>query len=530
MGIPAEYLQLFLADAREQLQRLGLAVVCVEEHPEDRDTVDEIFRIAHSLKASSATLGFSGMAALAHQMEDVFELLRQRRDGLPREAIDALLECLDALSACVDAIDATGSEDIDPDPLVELLRGLVRARSAEQKASREIPDARPAPVAAALADGSRVLHLVVRLSADAEMPSVRAYMVLSAVGEHGELLGSVPPLDAVDGFDDRVIEVWVASGEPSDDVSGAAAAVPDVAEVSAAELEGVRAAPRTTTAGSAAGRTRPRGLATVRVDVERLDRLVVALDELRVHRGEVELLAGEAGMRELERAAADLSRASEELEQLFAQLRMIPVEAVFLRFPRLVRDLSQALGKRVELVLVGEDTELDRGVVDALGAPLAHVVRNALDHGFEAPQERTAAGKPATGTLELAARQEAGEALISVADDGRGIDLERVAQRALERGLISEQTAAALDHAAAIELLFAPGFSTSEQATEVSGRGVGMDAARSALRELGGELTLSSVAGQGTTATLRLPLGVRPGAASLQSDGSSPPSAAAVAA
>ncbi len=153
MAIPAEYLQLFLADAREQLQRLGLAVVCVEEHPDDRDTVDEIFRIAHSLKASSATLGFSGMAALAHQMEDVFELLRQRTDGLPREAIDALLECLDALDACVSAIAATGAEEIDPEPLVDRLRGLVRARSAAQKASREVPEARPAPVAAALADG-----------------------------------------------------------------------------------------------------------------------------------------------------------------------------------------------------------------------------------------------------------------------------------------------------------------------------------------------------------------------------------------
>ncbi len=511
MGIPAEYLQLFLADAREQLQRLGLAVVFVEEHPEDRDTVDEIFRIAHSLKASSATLGFSGMAALAHQMEDVFELLRQRRDGLPREAIDALLECLDALSACVEAIATTGVEDIDPDPLVELLRGLVRARSAEQKASREIPDARPAPVAAALADGSRVLHLIVRLSADAEMPSVRAYMVLSALRERGQLLGSVPPLDAVEGFDDHVIEAWVASQEPSEDVSGAAAAVPDVAEVSAAELEGVRAPARTTTAGSAAGRARPRGVATVRVDVERLDRLVAALDDLAVHRGEVELLASGSGMPELERVVAELSQASEQLEQLLAQLRMIPVEAVFLRFPRLVRDLSQSLGKRVELVLVGEETELDRSIVDALGAPLAHLVRNALDHGFEVPDERTAAGKPATGTLEIAAHHKDGQALISVTDDGRGVDVEHIASRALERGLISARAAAALDAEQAVELLFAPGFSTAEQATEVSGRGVGMDAARTAVRELGGELTLSSVPGQGSTATLRLPLATRPG-------------------
>ena len=395
MAIPAEYLQLFLADAREQLQRLGLAVVCVEEHPDDRDTVDEIFRIAHSLKASSATLGFSGMAALAHQMEDVFELLRQRTDGLPREAIDALLECLDVLDACVGAIAATGAEDIDPEPLVDRLRGLVRARSAAQKASREVPEARPAPVAAALADGRRVVHLVVRLSADAEMPSVRAFMVLSTLGEHGELLGSVPPLDAVEGFDDHVIEAWLASAERSEAVSGAAAGVADVAEVSAAELEGQRTPARRTTTGSAATRARPRGLATVRVDVERFDRLVDALGELIVHRTEVELLAGAAGMPELERCVAELTRSSEELGQLLAQLRMIPVEAVFLRFPRLVRDLSQTLDKQVELVLVGEDTELDRALVDALGAPLAHLVRNALDHGFETPTAARGGGQAA---------------------------------------------------------------------------------------------------------------------------------------
>jgi two-component system, chemotaxis family, sensor kinase CheA len=511
MAIPAEYLALFLADAREQLQRLGLAVVCVEEHPDDRDTVDEIFRIAHSLKASSATLGFNGMAALAHQMEDVFELLRQRTDGLPREAIDALLECLDALDACVGAIAATGAEAIDPEPLVERLRGLVRARSAAQKASREVPEARPAPVAAALADGDRVVHLVVRLSAEAEMTSVRAYMVLSALDEHGTLLGSVPPLDAVEGFDDHVIEVWLASTEAGDAVSAAAAGVADVAEVSVAELGQERTPARRTTTGSAAARGRPRGLATVRVDVERLDRLVDALSELVVHRTEVELLASAAGMPELERCVAELTRSSEQLGQLLAQLRMIPVEAVFLRFPRVVRDLSQSLGKQVELVLVGEDTELDRGLVDALGAPLAHLVRNALDHGFEPPVEREDAGKPRTGTLLISARHEDGEAVVEVSDDGRGVDLERIAARALARGLIDTRRAAELDVDGATELLFAPGFSTAEQATEVSGRGVGMDAARTAVRELGGELTLTSVPGEGTSATLRLPLGARPG-------------------
>jgi two-component system chemotaxis sensor kinase CheA len=250
----------------------------------------------------------------------------------------------------------------------------------------------------------------------------------------------------------------------------------------------------------------PRAAATVRVDAERLDQLMHLMGELVVQRTKVEGLAAQADVPGLPQAVADLTRCSQALQAIVMQVRMIPVEAVFLRIPRLVRDLSGKLGKDVELELVGQDTELDRTVVDALGDPMVHLVRNAIDHGLETPAERAAAGKRKTGTLRISARHAGGNVVITVADDGRGVDVAAVGARALAVGLLTAEQAAALDPAAAIELLFQPGFSTREEASDISGRGVGMDAVRAQVRELGGDVVMASDPGRGTTTQIRLPL------------------------
>jgi two-component system chemotaxis sensor kinase CheA len=245
---------------------------------------------------------------------------------------------------------------------------------------------------------------------------------------------------------------------------------------------------------------------TVRVDAERLDQLMHLMGALVVDRTAVESLAARTKVPELNEAVADLTRSSQALQALVMQVRMIPVDAVFMRFPRLVRDLSGKLGKLVELQLTGRDTELDRTVVDTLGDPLVHLVRNSLDHALEPPEERIAAGKPETGTIEIAARHAGGNVIITVRDDGRGIDPTRVARKAADRGLIAPETVDSVDMARAIELLFAAGFSTAEQTSDISGRGVGMDAVRNAIRELGGAVMMTSEQGQGTTVQIRLPL------------------------
>jgi two-component system chemotaxis sensor kinase CheA len=478
-----EYLPMFLAEGREHLQELNLAVVRIEETPDDPETVDEIFRIAHSMKGMSATMGFSGMAALTHEMEDVFELLRQRAGGLERAAIDVLFDSLDALSAAVEAIDRTGAEEIQPQALIERLQSLVRERTPIQEAQR----AGAAPIPdnlAELSDGRRVVQITAILNEDVSMPSVRAYMVLSSIAELGETLACRPSPDELEGFDGH---------ELVDDI----VVVPDLPEADAPQAP----------VAPAAAKPHPKGgSSTVRVDAERLDQLMHFMGELVLHRTQVEALAAGADVPGLSQAMQNLTRSSHALQSMVMQVRMIPVEAVFLRFPRLVRDLSTKLGKQVDLQLVGKDTELDRTVVDALGDPLVHLVRNSLDHGLEGPEERIAAGKPATGVLEISAQHAGGNVVITVRDDGRGVDAQRVARKAAERGLIAHEAIDSIDSQRAVELLFSAGFSTAEYTSDISGRGVGMDAVRAAIRGLGGEVLMTSELGQGTSAQIRLPL------------------------
>jgi two-component system chemotaxis sensor kinase CheA len=506
-----EYLPMFLAESREHLQELNLAVVRVEEVPDDSETVGDIFRIAHSLKGMSATMGFERIAALTHAMEDVFELLRQRRGGLELEAVNVLLECLDALSDAFEAIDTEGVERLDEAPLVVRLKALIRDRASSDAAE----EAAPALEAVhARADGRRVVHCVVTLDDGVLMPAVRAYMAIAALSDHGEILASVPTEEGVEQFTGRTIEVWIASDHESDVLSACATAVPDVVGVTvtdaintpAAEEAAAPEAEPDPAAADAPAQRKTAATSTVRVDAERLDQLMHLMGELVIHRTHAESLALHTAVPGLHQAMQDLTRSSQALQTMVMQIRMIPVEAVFLRFPRLVRDLSAKLGKKVDLQLSGSDTELDRTVVDALGDPLVHLVRNSLDHGLESAEEREAAGKPATGALEISARHAGGSVLISVRDDGRGIDPLHVARKAAERGLISEDAIPSVDMQRAVELLFTAGFSTAEVMSDVSGRGIGMDAVRTTIRELGGEVLMQSEPGKGTTAQIRLPL------------------------
>jgi two-component system chemotaxis sensor kinase CheA len=512
----SQYLPMFLAECREHLQELNLAVVRIEEQPEDGATVDEIFRIAHSLKGMSATMGFAGMAALTHQMEDVFELLRQRSGGLARETVDVLLECLDALEGATDAIESDGAESLEPAALIERLKGLVRDRTTDQQVARHGGAAAapvPAAVVEAVGTGHAMLHARVTLEDETLMPAVRAYMVIAAAADMGTVVASAPEEDHVEAFDGRRVDVWVAAGVEAAALSAALTAVPDVATAEVAEVaeagvvgatEPVAPVPVPVVAGERGEGGRV--AATVRVDAERLDQLMHLMGELVVQRTQVEVLAAQAEVPGLSQAMQDLTRCSHALQAIVMQVRMIPVEAVFLRFPRLVRDLSGKLGKQVELELVGQDTELDRTVVDALGDPLVHLVRNALDHGLETPADREAAGKPPIGKVRISARHAGGNVMITVADDGHGVDPLAVARKAVRAGLLTNEQADGIDMARAIELLFEPGFSTRDQADDISGRGVGMDAVRAKVRELGGEVLLTSEPGQGTTAQIRLPL------------------------
>jgi len=506
-----EYLPAFLAEAREHLQDLGLAILRIEAAPDDRLASEGIFRVAHSLKGMSATMGYDAIVALTHAMEDVFELLRQRTGGLPPDAIDVLSACLDALEAAVESIAAGVGERLDPAPLVERLRSLARERTPAQELARDGDAALPDLASWAGGErpaGERLLHVVAELADDCQMPAVRAFMLFEALRVHGELVGGVPAPETVERFAGRRVEAWVATRSDLAALDESARAVGELAGVRVCEAEGVAPAAASCEAADPAPVAATRaGAATVRVDAERLDELLHLMGELVQHRTTVEALAAQADVPGLPQAVQRLARTSQALQETVTRVRMVPVESVFLRFPRLVRDLAQRLGKQVELRLEGADTELDRTVVDALGDPLVHLVRNALDHGLETPAERAAAGKPPTGVLVLAARHAGGHVIVSVRDDGCGIDPVLVAHTAVARGLLGVEQAEVLDPAGAAELLFAPGFSTALATTDLSGRGVGMDAVRESVRALGGEVSLDAAPeGGGTCAELRLPL------------------------
>jgi two-component system, chemotaxis family, sensor kinase CheA len=524
---------MFVAETREHLEQLNLAIVRLEEDPKDRPTVEEIFRIAHSLKGMSATMGFSAIAALTHEMEDVFELLRQRTTGLPVEAIDTVFACLDALSAAVEAIEGDGQETLDPAPLVARLRSLVRPRTPEQEMAR-VGIADPldhAAVIAAQEAGARVLRVHVTLGEEVLMPAVRAHMVLAALADHGEILASAPPPDGLEQFQGREIDAWVASEHEDETIAADVRAVSEVftVEVNEAPSPGVSPpapaevppeavrearppAPEVEAAPPMAKPAPPPELntstrtRTVRVDAERLDALMHSMGELVIHRTAVEALTTNLEVAGLQQAVQELTRSSQALQAMVMQVRMIPVDVVFLRFPRLIRDLSTKLGKEVKLRLVGSETELDRTVVDALGDPLVHLVRNAVDHGLERPEDRLAAGKSRHGTIEITARHAGGSVVIEVRDDGKGIDPQAIARKGLSLGMIDEEAAATIDMRGAIELLFTSGFSTAQSTSDISGRGVGMDAVREKIRQLGGEVVIDSTPGGGTLAQIRLPL------------------------
>ncbi|HTX08457.1 MAG TPA: chemotaxis protein CheA [Solirubrobacteraceae bacterium] len=538
----SEYMPMFLAETREHLEQLNLAIVKLEEDSTDRATVEEIFRIAHSLKGMSATMGFANIAELTHHMEDVFELLRQRTSGLPSEAIDTVFACLDALSAAAESIEADGQEALDPAPLVSRLRSLVRPRTAEQEMARNggVDEPSRAAVEAARAAGARVLFVRVALTKDVMMPAVRAHMVLAALSDHGEVLGSVPAPEGLEQFQGREISAWVASDHEDEPIIQNLSGVSEVATVTVADVTEpeepaapaeiapepapvevvpepapvevvpeptpLQTAPEPTPAPEKPADSQTKATRTVRVDAERLDALMHSMGELVIHRTAVEALTANLEVEGLQHAVQELTRSSQALQAMVMQVRMIPVDVVFLRFPRLIRDLSTKLGKDVKLELVGSETELDRTVVDALGDPLVHLVRNAVDHGLELPDARVAAGKPRHGTIEITARHAGGSVVIEVRDDGKGIDPAIVARKALSLGMIDADAAAAIDMRGAVELLFSPGFSTAETTSDISGRGVGMDAVRAKIRQLGGEVLIDSTQGQGTLAQIRLPL------------------------
>jgi two-component system chemotaxis sensor kinase CheA len=531
-----EYRDLFLAEAREYLQTLNSALLALEHNPDSKEILQEMFRVAHSLKGMSATMGYNALAGLTHQLESVLDLLRHGALQVDSLVANVLFEALDLLEMLLERLD-------EPDAHQKALEKVVcRLRELEGRPDSgnfsEVPDIalsfdefEKATIREALSQGEQALRVEVRLEQTCLLKSVRAYMVCRALEKAGHLVKAVPSVQDLDEerFNESFSLVVLTSVSESD----LYAELSQIAEVETVAVtaipgeliadnstSGVSPAPLPADMAAAAYRAVPKPEAgeepkkglrrekekTVRVETDKLDKLVNLVGELVVNRTSV-VEQGKAGVHaELSSAVEQLDRITTDLQSAVMKLRMVPIKQVFDRLPRMVRDLSQEKGKKVNLDVRGEETELDRSIVNQIGDPLVHLLRNAVDHGIESPAERVRAGKQETATIQLEARHEGSYVMVRVSDDGRGIDSGKVRAKALEKGLLSPLEAQRLSDEEAVRLIFDNGFSLAEQVTDISGRGVGMDAVRTVIESMNGSTEVKTAVGQGTHFSIRLPL------------------------
>lgn len=529
----------FLEEAESVIDVLNEHIVRLEQEGPDAALLQEIFRAAHTLKGSSGMLGLEEMAGLTHAMEDLLDGLRRGSIAVTASVVDALLLALDALKALKDQLQGPESAPgIDTSDAVAALRAATVVADGSPDAAgdadettalaalRQHEEARRR-AAVLLDEGQPLWGLVARVDPESEWGAVRCLQLLNGLDEISEVLVSAPSRDQIEGGDGAQALRVVLSAADEATVRSVAGAVEDIVgiEIEAINRDGLHHEARSAgqsrePAGQAEIPTngaspRVEGLqSTVRIEVGQLDSMMNMVGELVIDRTRLNQLSRELADRfgddesvsALFETAQHVEKLVDELHDRMLQVRMLPVGLLFSRFPRLVRDLSRALDRPIRLELEGEETEIDRSIIDKIKDPLVHLIRNACDHGIESPEERVALGKPEQATLHLAARHDQGQIVISLTDDGRGIDAERVKTRAVERGLISAEAADRLSFAEAVDLIFAPGLSTASTTTEVSGRGVGMDIVRRDIESLNGHIEVETEPGTGTTFLLRLPL------------------------
>ncbi len=498
------YKDIFLSESAEFIQAITGGLLDLEESPHDLGPVEVIFRGAHSLKGMSATMGYESTADLTHKMEGLMDRVRKRARVVDTALIDLMLEAVDTVKALI-AEESQGSVQTDVSGLVARLAAMAGADSAE-------------PVdqdASEAADGVRTYAVTVTLEGGCVLKAVRAYMVMKRLSHMGTVIDTVPSAREIeDERFDRDFTVTVATmGTVADiekavtDVSEVEHATVDECTIAVAEEFGdERSAVTSRPSGRRTEIPKLSETQTVRIAMGHLDTMVDLVGELVILRSRLDRIARSVDSRELSDTVEELHRISAELQYEVMDTRMVPVGNIFNRFPRMVRDLAHDLGKNLTFRMEGLDIELDRTVLDEIGDPIVHLLRNSVDHGIEPPDQREAAGKPAKGTVTLAARRERDMVRISVCDDGNGMDVERVWDKACSLGMAHAADRDSYHDDDILLFTCAPGFSTTEQATRVSGRGVGMDAVKGKIEHLGGSLAIHSSEGVGTEVELSLPL------------------------
>lgn len=571
----SQYLEIFIDETSEHLQNLSDCIMELEKDPENMDTINEIFRAAHSLKGMAGTMGFKRMQRLTHDMENVFQEVRSEKVKVTSSMIDLLFKCLDAIEGYLDNVKASSDEGTEDNELIikELNDFIAAEDGAAAAPAQAEPKKEEAPAQTAGGDdkkyfefglsesekdkikqaeegGAHIYGMTIYIQKECLLKAARAFLVFKAVEEFGEILVYNPSSqDIEDEKFDCDFSIFIASDEPYEKIAEAAKSVSEIdkvvgeevkyetlaakqekAEADAAAAEKSQDAPAEAApaqeqpqaqAAKPAAKTQSSGNKkqavakpvtnrTVRVDIEKLDALMNQVSELIIAKNSLVSISstdsGDFQNQSFHEQIEYLERITTNLHESVMKVRMVPIESVVAKFPRMIRDLSRKLDKKMELYMTGEDTELDRTVVDQIGDPLQHLLRNSADHGLEDNATRIAKGKPEVGSIFLNAFQEGNNVIIQVGDDGNGIDVEAVRNKAIERGVITEEQAETMSQKEIINLLFLPSFSMAKKITDISGRGVGLDVVKSNIEALGGDVEVKTELGVGTTFTVRLPL------------------------
>ena len=559
----SQYLEIFIDETKEHLQNLNEQLLIIEKEPENADTINEIFRAAHSLKGMAGTMGYKRMQRLTHDMENVFSEIRNGKMKVSADLIDVVFQCLDALEGYLDNILQTSDEGTDDnEPIINRINEILKngtgesanagAKSAQESAPKaeatktagkmipkfkdiKLEEQETKACAEAKTKEMNVYGMTVYVQESCVLKAARAFLVFKALEEIGEVIHSQPSVQDIEDekfdFDFSVFIITKASLEDTikavKDVSEieeviAEVYTPEITKETKPEVvvEKTVEEPKQVAAAAAVAPSQPKQAQskqaakpvvnrTVRVDIEKLDGLMNQVSELIIAKNSLVSLNSQDSAKNSQTFHEQieyLERITTNLHESVMKVRMVPIESVVSRFPRMIRDISKKLDKKMELYMSGEDTELDRTVIDEIGDPLMHLLRNSADHGLEDAESRAERGKPPVGSIFLNAYQEGNNVIIEVGDDGNGIDVENVKNKGIERGIITSEQAENMSDKEIINLLFMPSFSMAKKVSDLSGRGVGLDVVKSKIEALGGDVEVKTKLGEGTTFIIRLPL------------------------
>ncbi|RDW15638.1 chemotaxis protein CheA [Oceanobacillus chungangensis] len=529
-----QYLEVFLDESREHLQAVNDNILELEKKPDDLNLVNEIFRSAHTLKGMSATMGYEDIASLTHKMENVLDQIRNNKLTVTTEVIDIIFQAIEYLEDMVDAISEGKDGKKDVSTLVHRLELVEKGETIsasdaalevastiepQEALQLELDEFQMTIIEQAKEQNVFGYQLTVRLSQDSILKGARAFMVFEALEKTGEIVKTSPAVEEIEEGDfDQEFTLIFLSKETAEAIKTPLYKISEVENVSISTLIFEQKEQVQEKAAEATNELSPQpekasiesksnhATKTIRVNLERIDDLLNLFEEVVIDRSRLEVISEGINNPDLLETVEHMGRVSSDMQSLILAMRMVQIEQVFNRFPRMIRGLARDLDKKINLEIIGAETELDRTVIDEIGDPLVHLIRNSVDHGIEMPEERKRAGKPEEGKIILRAFHSGNHVFIEIEDDGAGINRNKVEAKAIEKGIITAEHAETLSDDEVAQLILSSGFSTADHISNISGRGVGLDVVKSKIESLSGQISIETEEGKGSIFSIQLPL------------------------